>query len=159
MARDNMPDALQKKIVADYIELQSFRAVAKRNNVSPPTVKRYVERNQDVAEIIEAKHEQNTVELLQHIEDTADKNVEIIDKLRDTLLKKLESGDLRNLQAISVSYGIFVDKSLAIKELKHKLAGGSEPNIIIAGIVEAQESYVKAVLDNPAKTRNIEDWE
>ena len=53
MAR--LTDRQKKKIIADYIQLESYNAAAKINGVSPNTVKNLVTGNADIAQKCELK--------------------------------------------------------------------------------------------------------
>lgn len=45
-----LTDRQKKKILADYVELQSYNAVGKKNGVAGNTVKRIVAESQGIAE-------------------------------------------------------------------------------------------------------------
>mgnify|MGYP000643605674 CR=1 FL=1 len=55
-----LTDKQKKKLIADYIELGSFNAAAKRNGVSHHTVKRAVTGAPETAEIIQKKKEEKS---------------------------------------------------------------------------------------------------
>lgn len=63
-----LTDKQKKKIVADYIQLESYNAAAKINGVSPNTVKNLVTGNADIAQKCELKKEQNTADILDYME-------------------------------------------------------------------------------------------
>ena len=44
-----LTDRQKKKIIADYIQLESYNAVGRMNDVSPNTVKNIVKGNEDIA--------------------------------------------------------------------------------------------------------------
>lgn len=50
-----LTDKQKKKIVADYLELGSYNAVAKRNHVCGETARRVVEASEDFAEKLRQK--------------------------------------------------------------------------------------------------------
>ncbi len=73
-------DKKRKKIVADYLELGSYNATAKKNKVSNHTVKRIVQEIPDIAEKVQHKKEENTADILAYMESKRDIVCEIIGK-------------------------------------------------------------------------------
>ena len=63
-----LTDKKKKKIVADYLELGSYNAVAKRNHVCGETARRVVEASEDFAEKLRQKKEENTADILAYME-------------------------------------------------------------------------------------------
>ena len=62
-----LTDRRKKKIVADYLELGSYRAAGRKNGVSDGTVKRVVEECGDIRQKIEQKKEQNSADILAYM--------------------------------------------------------------------------------------------
>ena len=60
-----LTDRQKKKIVADYVQLGSYNAVAKLNGVSDKTVRNIVLKNPDISEKYEQKKEENTADILE----------------------------------------------------------------------------------------------
>lgn len=81
-----LTDKQKKQIIADYVELGSYNAVAKRNGISDKTVKSIVLSDPEFAKMSEVKKEQNTADILAHMETKRDKVNEIIDAYLDRLL-------------------------------------------------------------------------
>ena len=54
-----LTDRQKKKIIADYIQLESYNAVAKMNGVSHQTVKRIVTQNPETDKKLQQKKEEN----------------------------------------------------------------------------------------------------
>lgn len=75
-----LTDKQKKKIVADYLELGSYNATAKRNNVSDTTVKRIVLESGEIAEKLEQKKAENTADILAYMESKRRVVCEIIEK-------------------------------------------------------------------------------
>ena len=75
-----LTDKQKKKIVADYVQLGSYNAVAKINGVSDKTVKAIVMANPDITEKYEQKKEENTTDILQYMESQKQTVCEIIGK-------------------------------------------------------------------------------
>ena len=73
-------DKKRKKIVADYLELGSYNATAKKNGVSKDSVKRIVQDCEDFAEKSQQKKDENTADILAYMESKRNIVCEIIDK-------------------------------------------------------------------------------
>ena len=54
-----LTDRQKKKIVADYVQLQSYRAAAKLNDVSDATVKKVVKEDPESARLCAQKKREN----------------------------------------------------------------------------------------------------
>lgn len=75
-----LTDKQKKKIIADYVQLGSYNAVAKLNGVSDKTVKSVVMANPDFTEKSEQKKEENTADILAYMESQKQTICEIIGK-------------------------------------------------------------------------------
>lgn len=82
-----LTDNQKKKIIADYVEIGSYNAVAKANGVSRNTVKNVVSANADFAQDCQNKKEQNSQDILAYMETKRDKVNEIIGTYLDKLLE------------------------------------------------------------------------
>ena len=58
-----LTDRQKKKIVADYLELGSYRAAGRKNKVSDGTVKRVVMESGDIEQKIAQKKDENTADI------------------------------------------------------------------------------------------------
>lgn len=82
-----LTDKQKKQIIADYVELGSYNAVAKKRKVSVETVKRYVLKSDEIVKKkIQKKEEENTVDILSHMETKRDTVNQIIDAYLARLL-------------------------------------------------------------------------
>lgn len=81
-----LTDKQKKRIVADYVEMGSYNAVAKRHGVSFDTVKRIVNNDPQIVRKTEEKKQQNSADILAHMETKRDKVNEIIDAYLERLL-------------------------------------------------------------------------
>lgn len=81
-----LTDKQKKMIIADYVELGSYNAVAKRHGISDKTVKSIVEANPEFKKKSEKKKEENSADILAHMEAKRDKVNEIIDAYLERLL-------------------------------------------------------------------------
>lgn len=103
-------DKQKKKIVADYLETESYNATAKLNGVADTTVKRVVEDCRDFKKKAEQKKKQNTLDMLAFMDSRKGKMQEAI----DIHLKYLTDSDKiseAGLSQIATSFGIIVDKA------------------------------------------------
>ena len=104
-----LTDKQKKKIVADYVELGSYNATAKRNGVSDGTVKRIVEDCGDIQEKLEQKKEENTADILAYMESKRGIVCEIIEKGLMALNSDEKLADATPAQ-ITTALGTLIDK-------------------------------------------------
>lgn len=105
----HLTDREKKKIVADYVELESYNAVAKKHNVSATTVKNTVLKNNESVKKCEQKKEQNTADILEFMDKKKDDVCSII----SLYLSELQNSDKlqrASIQSIATSLGIVIDK-------------------------------------------------
>ena len=105
-----LTDKQKKKIVADYLETESYNATAKMNGVADTTVKRVVEDCRDFKKKAEQKKKQNTLDMLAFMDSRKEKMQDAIDLHLKALMspKKIEEA---GLSQIATSFGILVDKA------------------------------------------------
>ena len=108
-----LTDRQKKKIVADYLETESYNATAKKNGVCGQTVRRVVEESQGITENLKQKIEQNTTDILAYMESKRNIVCEILgrglDALNDT--EKLKGATPAQ---ITTAMGTLIDKWTAI---------------------------------------------
>lgn len=102
-------DKQKKKIVADYLEMESINAVAKANHVSWMTVKTILEDSGDIGKKLEEKREQNTLDMLAYMESRKEQAQNVVDKYLKALADP-EKIDDATLSQIATALGIVVDK-------------------------------------------------
>ena len=105
-----LTDKQKKKIVADYLETESYNATAKINGVSKDTVKRIVLKCEGFAQKAQQKKKQNTLDMLAFMETRKEKMQEAID-LHLMALTDPEKIRDAGLSQIATSFGIIVDKA------------------------------------------------
>nr|DAU16991.1 MAG TPA: Protein of unknown function (DUF1804) [Caudoviricetes sp.] len=112
-----LTDRQKKKIIADYVQCQNYRAVAKQNGVSPNTVRKIVASSPDTEQKCAIKKEQNTQDMLSYMESKKERVQEIIDVYLGVLTdpEKLEGA---TLQQITTALGTLIDKWTAIDDRK-----------------------------------------
>jgi hypothetical protein len=105
----HLTDREKKKIIADYVELESYNAVAKKHNISATTVKNTVLKNNESVKKCEQKKEQNTADILEFMDKKKDDVCSII----SLYLSELQNSDKlqrASIQSIATSLGIVIDK-------------------------------------------------
>lgn len=104
-----LTDRQKKQIVADYVELGSYNAVAKKHGVSFDTVKRVVLRDGETVKKAEQKKEQNTADILSYMESQKDQVIKVLDEylaaMRDPV--KIKRAGVVQL---ATALGIVIDK-------------------------------------------------
>lgn len=75
-----LTDKQKKKIIADYVQLGSYNAVAKIHGVSRQTVKNVVESDPQNGQKFQQKKEENTADILLYMESQKQTICEIIGK-------------------------------------------------------------------------------
>ena len=134
-----LTDKQKKKIIADYVQLGSYNAVAKMNGVSKDTVKRIVLNCEDIAKKTQQKKEENTADILAYMESQKQTVCAIIGKGL-TVLNDPEKLATANPSQITTALGTLIDK--------WTMANGSAPN----NQTESHNALIEAI-----RKRNNED--
>lgn len=139
-----LTDKQKKMIIADYVELGSYNAVAKRHGVSVTTVIRVCENEETKQKVIEKK-EENTLDMLAYMDSKKEQAQGIIDLYLSALAdpEKLERATVNN---IATALGIIVDKFT-----------GATKNIPANNSANMQS--LANLLRNPQPNRNIAEFE
>lgn len=104
-----LTDRQKKKIIADYVELQSYNAVAKKNNVTHQTVKRVVSASPEFTKIAQLKKEENTADVLAYMEEHKDLVCSFLG-LGLNALNNPDKIDGASLTQITTAMGTLIDK-------------------------------------------------
>jgi len=108
-----LTDRQKKKIIADYLETESYNATAKKNGVCGQTVRRVVEESHGITENLKKKKEENTADILAYMESQRKVVCEIIGKgLME--LNKPEKLALATPAQITTALGTLIDKWTSI---------------------------------------------
>lgn len=105
----HLTDKQKKKIVADYLELGSYNAVANKNGVSHHTVKRVLLDVPELTKKIQDKKDENTADILAHMEEKKDLVNQIIDKYLEALLEPDRIAKANPAQ-LTTALGTVIDK-------------------------------------------------
>ena len=109
MAR-HLTDREKKKIIADYAELGSCNAVAKKHKRSWTTIKQVVESDPDTMKKCEQKREENMRDVLAR-KDTA---CCVLDKLL-TAMSNDEIIGKSTISQIATAFGVVTDKFMTLR--------------------------------------------
>lgn len=106
-----LTDKKKKKIIADYLETESYNATAKKNGVCGQTVRRVVEESQGFTENLRQKKEQNTADILAYMESKRQEVCGIIDIGLSVLPDKIRGA--RTASEVTTALGTLIDKFTA----------------------------------------------
>lgn len=135
-----LTDRKKKKIIADYLELGSYNAVAKLNDVSNKTVKRIVDECPEMSRNVQLKKEQNTADILRYMESQRDIVCSIIGKG----LKVLNDEDKLREAApsqITTALGTLIDKWASISENSEQETAEDGLSKSLRELAEEMENY------------------
>lgn len=115
-----LTDKQRKQVIADYIELGSYSAVAKKYGIAVTTVKRAVEHDNQTLKIAKQKKDSNTNDILSHMDSKKDTVNEIIDKALNVLNDQQKLAKTSPMQ-IATMLGIVIDKFTGTRHVVEKL--------------------------------------
>ncbi len=123
-----LTDKQKKKIIADYVELGSYNAVAKKNKVSKDSVRRTVAGSDDFAKKAQQKKEENSRDILAYMDAKKDVVCEIISKGLDVLNDADKLKEATPSQ-ITTAIGTLIDKWTLIYKTGNadKNSAGDDP--------------------------------
>ena len=104
-----LTDRKKKKIIADYLETESYNATAKKNGVCGQTVRRVVEESNGITENLKKKKEENTADILAYMESQKRIVCEILEKGLAALNSPEKLAEASPSQ-ITTALGTLIDK-------------------------------------------------
>lgn len=107
-----LTDKQKKRIIADYIELGSYRATARKHGIAESTVRRLVIREPQTTQKAAHKKEENTADILAHMDRQKDKVCGVLDKYLEAMQDSEKIGRA-TLPQIATAMGILIDKYTA----------------------------------------------
>lgn len=110
-----LTDRQKKKIIADYVELGSYNAVAKKHRISATTVKKLVLNDTQCVEKCERKKEENTKDMLAFM-DSRKKEAQSVIDLYLSALNDPEKVKKAPIEKVATVLGIVVDKFTKLPE-------------------------------------------
>ena len=124
MAR-HLTDREKKKIIADYAELGSYNAVAKKHKRSWTTIKQVVESDPDIMKKCEQKREENMRDVLAWMDARKDTACGVLDKLLTAMSNDVIIGG-STISQIATAFGIVVDKFTLVQGDSQTLSKAKE---------------------------------
>ena len=121
-----LTDKQRKAIIADYVELGSYNAVGKRHCVADTTVKRIVVSDSEMQKKAEHKKEQNTADILAHMDSKKDDVNRVIDRYLAALLDEERIAKASPAQ-LTTAMGTLIDKFTAVKPMSGENAAEDDP--------------------------------
>lgn len=103
-----LTDKQKKKIVADYVELQSVNAAAKRNNVSWKKAKETIDEDEELTKKLEYKKEENTADILEYMDRNKQAVCKIISVGLEVLPEKIRTA--KSASEVTTALGTLIDK-------------------------------------------------
>ena len=147
-----LTDLQKKKIIADYVDNQNYCETARINNVSEATVRNIIKNsdNEEITKKCEQKKEENTINMLDEMDNTKDKRIKLLAKMVNKIDDKLENLDMfTNVKDLAMAYGIMIDKELKFAELnKFKTNGDMIFVTIPAKDIASQFSDINRAIDD-----------
>lgn len=107
-----LTDRQRQKIVADYLELGSYRAAARKNGVAHQTVKRVLQEQPDLSRKLQQKKEENTADILAYMESQRQQVCDIIETGLRVLPEKIAGA--KTATDVTTAMGTLIDKWTAI---------------------------------------------
>lgn len=115
-----LTDKQRKQMISERADGMSYRQLAERYGTSVTTVKRTLANNPEVSQKVTQKKEQNTADILTHMDAKKDTVNEIIDKVLDVLNDKEKLSRTGPMQ-LATMLGIVIDKFTATRPTVEKL--------------------------------------
>ena len=116
-----LTDKQRKQIISDYIELGSYRAVARKHGLNPGTIKRICDSDTEIKQKATQKKEQNTADILEGLSEQSSKVKQICAAGLDRLMEIIPESN--NPRDIATAMGIIIDKYTAIAPKKQDETG------------------------------------
>jgi hypothetical protein len=108
-----LTDRQKKKIVADYLETESYNATAKKNGVCGQTVRRVIEESQGITEDLKRKKEENTADILAYMDSRRKQVCDIIEVGLAVLPEKIQTA--KTASEVTTAIGTLIDKWALVK--------------------------------------------
>lgn len=134
-----LTDKQKKKIMADYLELGSYRAAGRKNKVADGTVRRIVVECGDFEQKMAQKKAENTADILAYMESRRGIVCEIIEKGLMALNSEDKLADASPAQ-ITTALGTLIDKWASVSGGPADTAKEDELSKSLREIAEEMES-------------------
>lgn len=121
----HLTDRQKKQIIADYVTLGTYAAVAKKHMTSETTVRRIVKNDPETSKKVGQKKDENTADILRFM----DEQKEEVCSLISLYLKEMQDPkriSRASVQSLATSLGIVIDKftgtAAELEKLKAEIA-------------------------------------
>ena len=108
-----LSDKRKKGIIAERVQGRSLRDIASEYGIAASTVKRICDSNPDTVQLATQKKEENTSDILAHMEERRDKVCGIMDLYLEELQSEEKIKKAR-LSELTTALGTLIDKFTAI---------------------------------------------
>lgn len=139
-----LTDKQIKRMIADRAEGMSYRALAKKYHVSATTIGRQLRNDPETAQKVAQKKEENTADILSHMETKKEMVTQLIDRYLEELLDE-EKIKRATLNQLTTALGTVIDKWA--------------PRDGNSSLVEGNMKALADLLQHPAPDRDIKDFE
>lgn len=113
-----LTDKKKQKIIADYLDNQSYSATARMNGVTHQTVSRIIKESSEFSEKLQKKKADDTADILAYMDSKRDIVCEIIETGLRVLPEKIENA--RTASEITTALGTLIDKFTMVRNLTEK---------------------------------------
>ena len=124
-----LTDKEKKIIIADYIDCQNYREVARKHNRSFETIRRVVNADKNMSKKMSEKKEQNTLDTLDYIMSLKEQKTRLLNKLLTAMEEKVDDKSNKikqNMKDLATAYGIILDKDMKILEIQRGSANSEQ---------------------------------
>lgn len=113
-----LTDKKKQKIIADYLDNQSYSATARMNGVTHQTVSRIIKESSEFSEKLRQKKADDTEDILAYMDSKRQAVCEIIETGLRVLPEKIENA--RTASEITTALGTLIDKFTMARNLAEK---------------------------------------
>ena len=106
--KKKIKDEVRKAIIADRVLGESIRDIAEKHHVSTTSVQRIIKENPQVTRLVIEKKEQNTADILDHMEGKREEVCNIIDIALEVLPDKIKNA--KTATEVTTALGTLIDK-------------------------------------------------
>ncbi len=129
-----LSDKQKKKVIADYIELGSYNAAARKNGISNKTAKAIVCEDPEFAQTSQRKKDKNAAEIIDYMDTKKQMVCRIIDRYLTEMLDEQKIKRASVLQ-LATTMGIIIDKFTASAQNEQAIKKLDELMDKIGGVV------------------------
>lgn len=122
-----LTDKEKKQIIAEYVDCQNFREVARLHNKSVNTIRNVVYADKDIEKKLTQKSNENTKDILTYMDEQSLRIQEVLNSLLAGIEKKaVKLTDKDSIKDLATAYGIILDKQYRSIELQRGTASNEQ---------------------------------